>query len=190
MVPRKEKTEKRKGSRLLWVLLLLALLTVSAGGVRAYLLHSGDAVTNEFQVESDPKISINSTYEVTVSNTAYPVYLRAAVVVNWKDTEGHILATVPTGYTLTPSKDAKTGAAWVKHTDGFYYYTKSVITGEDIPPVITLSPPSVEQEGYTLVADVAVQAIQAIGTTDGAAPVDAVKDAWGISGAEITALTP
>lgn len=183
------RTENRKKNRILRAALLLALLTVSVGGVRAYLLHSDQAVSNTFAVDEDPKLSISESHEVTVSDTAYPVYLRAAVVVNWKDADGKILATVPSGYTLTPGKDTETGATWVKNNeDGFYYYTKSVLAGETTPPVITLTPPSVEQEGYTLVADVAVQAIQAVGTTDGESPVDAVQNAWGISGDAIKKL--
>lgn len=186
------RTENNKKKQILWAAALLVLLTLSVSGVRAYLLHS-DQVSNTLTVDSHPIISIGKNHVVTVSDTAYPVYLRAAVVVNWKDADGKILATVPSGYTLTPGKDTKTGATWVKNNeDGFYYYTKSVLAGETIPPVITLTPPSVEQEGYTLVADVAVQAIQAIGTTDTDEKY-AVENAWGIyvaSDGTLTATPP
>lgn len=162
-----------KNNPVFWTVLLLALLCSSVGGVWAYLLHSDDKVTNTFTVDSDPVISISTNHQVTVSNTAYPVYLRAAVVVNWKNGTDNVLATVPTGYTLTA------GDGWVLHDDGFYYYNKAVVNNESTSAVITLTPPADEQTGYTLVADVAVQAIQALGTTDeGDTP--AVTDAWGI----------
>ena len=184
---RHSKEQNRNPFPILRVILILALLTVSVGGVRAYLLHSDEVVSNSFVVDSHPSITVNTDYRVTISNTAYPVYLRAAVVVNWKDAEGHILATVPTGYKLTPGKDTQTGAAWVQHSDGFYYYNKAVNSEEETLPVI--APLTGIQDNYTLVADVAVQAIQAVGTTD-ADGKDAVFDAWGISGSQITALTP
>ena len=173
----KEKTAKK--SPVLLTILLLALLGLSVSGVRAYLLHADEAVSNTFIVEQDPQISINKDYQVSVQNTAYPVYLRAAIVVNWKKGNS-ILATDSTGYTPI------LGEGWFEH-QGFYYYTQQVNADEETTALIT-NPPSEEQDGYTLTADVAVQAIQAIGTTDGNNPVDAVKDAWGISGQEIKNL--
>lgn len=170
---------RRRISPAIWVVLILAVLGISIGGVRAYLSQSAeDAVTNSFSTSSAPAIVFdNNSYEVEVT-ADYAVYLRAAIVVNWKSGSGKLLAVQPEGYSLT------LGNNWVKHTDGFYYYRKAVTEGDEIPPVIqTVAPPGEDsqyyKEGYTLATNVAVQAIQALGTTDtGNTP--AVTAAWDI----------
>ena len=70
------------------------------------------------------------------------------------------------------------GPGWVLH-GGFYYYKQAVTNGEINSPVVSLTAST--KDGYTLIADVAVQAIQAVGQTDGSSPIDAVEQAWGIS---------
>lgn len=174
----------------LWGLLILAILGMSFGGVRAYLSASADSVSNSFSVDVHPTITVSDEYKVTVSNTDYAVYLRAAVVVNWKSTSSdNLLAAMPMGntdYTL------EAGENWFKHTDGFYYYRTAVQSTFTTTPVVTLMA-NTTQTGYSLVANVAVQAIQAVGTTDGDNPIDAVQDAWGISASQIaggSAATP
>lgn len=168
---------RRRISPAIWVVLILAVLGISIGGVRAYLSHSGGQVSNEFTTDNHPMITVRDDYSVTVT-ADYAVYLRAAVVVNWKSGSGKLLAVQPEGYSLT------LGNNWVKHSDGFFYYRKAVNNGDEIPPVIqTVAPPGEDsqyyKEDYTLAANVAVQAIQALGTTD-TDDKPAVTAAWDI----------
>ena len=168
---------RRRISPAIWVVLILAVLGISIGGVRAYLSYSAGEVNNLFTADMNPTVTVGKDYKVKVT-ADYAVYLRAAIVVNWKSGSGKLLAVQPEGYSLTP------GEGWVKHKDGFYYYRKAVNKGDEIPPVVqTVAPPGEDsqyyKEDYTLVANVAVQAIQALGTTDtGNTP--AVTAAWGI----------
>lgn len=167
------KYQKRTISPAIWIVLILAVLGMSFGGARAYLSHTGGEVENSFTTEVHPTITVSDDYKVTVSNTNYAVYLRAAVVVNWKsEGTGNLLAALPAAGT-----DYTVGRDWVKH-DGFYYYKQAVTNGEINSPVVSLTAST--KDGYTLIADVAVQAIQAVGQTDDATPIDAVEQAWGI----------
>ena len=170
------KYQKRTISPVIWIVLILAVLGMSFGGARAYLSHTGGEVENSFTTEVHPTITVSDDYKVTVSNTNYAVYLRAAVVVNWDNNNTDTVLAAKSGeYTLT------SGDGWVLHGD-FYYYNQAVTDGTIGTPVITASG---AKDGYTLKVDVAVQAIQAVGQTDGDSPVDAVFDAWGITAGEI-----
>ena len=125
---------RRRISPAIWVVLILAVLGISIGGVRAYLSHSAGTVNNQFDADTNPTVTVDD-YSVTVT-ADYAVYLRAAIVINWKSGSGKLLAVQPEGYSLT------LGNNWVKHTDGFYYYRKAVTEGDEIPPVIqTVAPP-------------------------------------------------
>ena len=170
----KFETPRRQFSPTVWIVLLLAVTAMSLGGVGAYLLHSTEQpVTNTFVTEAIPQISVSDDYKVTVSNTNYPVYLRAAVVVNWKSTNGKtVLATMPVeGTDYTVNKD------WELKDGNFYYYNRSVTNETIKAPIVTVNG---TKTNYELVVDVAVQAVQAVGTVDGGTTL-AVEDAWGLT---------
>ena len=162
----------RRTSPAAWIILVLVLLSLSFGGARAYLSISGDSVTNSFVIDNNPGISVGSDYRVTVT-AEYAVYLRAAVVPSWKsNSTNNILAAIPSERT-----DYTVGNDWV-YSGGYYYYTQAVTKNQPTTtPIVTSSTGT--REGYTLTMDVAVQAIQAIGTTDDG-NIKAVVDAWGV----------
>lgn len=177
---------EKKYALVVWTVLILGLLGISFGGVRAYLfLSAQNQVTNTFSVDGHPEVTIGDGYSVAV-RADYPVYLRAAVVLNWKTADDRLLAVVPSGYTLETQ--------WIYH-NGFYYYPEPVYsTDQDIPPVIdSLTAPGVGQAGYqagcTLIADVAVQAVQAVGSTD-SGDIPAVRDAWGVQPESLLPVQP
>ena len=170
----------RRTSPVIWIVLVLVLLSLSFGGVMAYLSISGGTVTNTFEADLNPVITVDDAYTVTVE-ADYAVYLRAAVVPNWvSNSSGTILAAVPVE---GKNQDYQVGSDWELLNDGFYYYTRPVT--DKTPTSAIVTPGSNTKDGYTLRIDVAVQAIQAIGTTDGNSPIEAVKDAWGITGEQI-----
>lgn len=183
MAREQQNTATKRTSPLLWLILILLLLGSTVGGVSAYLSASSNELKNEFQVDKPPTVTVTDN-SITVEDPGYAVYLRAAVVVNWKSTTtGNLLAEIPQegegkDYTLTA------GDGWFKHSDGFYYYKGVIDNGisETIP--ITLTTIS-SKDGYALTIQIAAQTVQAVGTTDGADPIDAVVDAWGITAGQI-----
>lgn len=162
----------RRNSPATWIILVVVLLSLSFGGARAYLSISGGSVTNSFDKDVNPVISVDNEYKVTVA-ADYAVYLRAAVVPNWKsNSTNNILADVPVKDT-----DYTVGSDWV-YNGGYYYYTQPVTQAQPTTTAI-VTKISNTKEGYTLIMNVAVQSIQAIGTTDNG-DIKAVVNAWGV----------
>ena len=173
---RRGKYQKQVKGYLIWAVALVALvLACSFPGVVAFLAKSpaGDAV-NIFEAAQPPlpQVVLQDGYScVDVGDSGYAVYVRAAVIPNWKEQEGVVVMT-SNGFSITPGPD------WVEHTDGFFYYTKPISSGRTSPIYTAVTAGS--KPGGTLEVDVAAQVIQALGTTDGSDPLTAVLDAWGV----------
>ena len=175
----KGKYSNRKKRRLApWAALALALvLTLSVGGTIAYLITDTRPVTNTFTpgniacavVESGWKDGNTTKKDVTIQNTGNTdAYIRAAIVVNWIDTNGHFApeAVSNNEYSLD------LGNGWIEQ-GGYYYWPSSVAASAETGKLIQSCSPNVTKEGYTLCVEVLADAIQAT-------PIKAVKDAWGI----------
>ena len=168
----------RKPVKLL--LSFLLIFTVSVGGTLAYLSTQTGPVVNTFmpshvdcvvEEEFDGTVKKN----VNVTNTSdIDAYIRVKLITyRVNEAEEHIGGTseVPE-FTL--------GTNWVKHTDGYYYYTLPVSAGEK--PAndliggegITLSSSYNDADGGKQVIEVMAEAIQAN-------PADAVGQAWGVT---------
>lgn len=159
-----------------WILVVLVLFGALIGTSAAYLSASTEAVANKLEISVKPTLTIGEDNSIKVENSGYAVYLRGTVTVNWvhQDT-GHLLAQLPqegTDYELTP------GTGWELH-DGFYYYDTALRSGAETAPMVTLTQKTTKN-GYRLELKVMAQTIQAVGQTDGDAPVDAILDAWGV----------
>ncbi len=190
-----------KRKRILPVILAVTfVLAVTVATVYAYLSASTNTVSNSFSADVDPVLSITETFKDNVKSnvavqvekageTTYTVYVRAAIVVTWKDTSGNVLATKPvspTDYTITLND-----TNWFLHTDGYYYCKSPVQSGNATPVLITTCAPveGKTPEGYGLNVEIIAQAVQAKGTTDvGGTP--AVTDAWGVTVGGNGDLTP
>ena len=164
------------------VLLLTAvalLLTIAVGGTIAYLTTSTETVENVFEPASVVP-EIEETFTGTEKDDVYfwnsgevDAYIRAAVVVNWKNqTTGELQPIKESDYTMT----IPAGRGWSKANDGFYYYggvikpseSKPESAGTDYSTTVLLTdcklasgvtPP----DGYTLHVEIIAQAIQADG---------------------------
>lgn len=173
---------QKKGKPLLVVAVILVavlVLVCSFSGVIAYLARSADDVVNAFEPAHPPAPQVvrrNGYSCVDVGNPGYAVYVRAAVVPNWK-LDGNVILATPNDFVITP------GADWVEHADGFFYYTKPISSGCTTP--IYTGVTSNSKPGGAIDVDVAVQVIQALGTTDGADPITVVLDAWGVQPDEL-----
>lgn len=186
------KYQKRpKGISLItMVLIAILIISLSAGSVVAWLSITGGQVENSFVPDEDPVPTITETFDddkvksnvaVDVGDTGYAVYVRAAIVVNWKNAEdGNVLGQKPVlndDYILTLNE-----TDWF-YKDGFYYHKAMVNTGDSTANLITtcqlkdgITPP----QGYDLNVEIIAQTIQALGTTD-TGDTPAVKVAWGVT---------
>lgn len=185
------KQRSRKNTRIITLLIALLLFSALAvGGTVAWLTANATPVENTFtpsHVACRVDESFNSTTgvksNVNVTNTGdTEAYIRVKLVTyRVNDAAQHIggTATIPT---FTP------GAGWVKHTDGYYYYTSPVKPNEkpkaDLINSITLTGSYNDADGGKQVIEVMAEAIQS-------QPPAAVKEAWGVSISEgsVTAYT-
>lgn len=160
------------------VALCFVVLACVAGGVWAYLNSKTETVSNEF-VPAKVSCSIEETFngevksDVKIKNTGnVDAYIRAMVIVNFKSSDGKILATSPkegVDYNITWAS-----RGWAKGSDGFWYYSESVapeaLTANLIETASAISAP----KGYSLDIQIIASAIQSD-------PDRAVIEAWGIT---------
>lgn len=184
----KGKYSNRKKRRLApWAALALALvLTLSVGGTIAYLITDTGPVTNTFTpgnvacevIEPGWKDGHTTKENVTIQNTGNTdAYIRAAIVVTWQNaSSGNVLGKAPvlgSDYTLQLATDT----GWdITTSDGYYYYATAVSANNSTGILINECKvlKSAPAEGYTLCVEVLADAIQAT-------PINAVKDAWGVT---------
>lgn len=157
---------------------LLAAAVV--GGTIAYLQAQSETVANKFEpgsviIDIPEELDGGVKRNVSVKNVGVsPAYIRAAIVVNWKDADGNVYSVKPvkgTDYNITMPENS----GWFFNSnDGYWYYNSIVApdnnTGiliEECQPVS----PSTAPAGYTLSVEIVSQAIQA-------APEEAVEGAW------------
>ena len=163
---------KRTGILLAAVIVLLA---GAVGGTWAFLVAQSEPVQNNFtyaHVRCTIKEKFDGTTksDVQIQNTGdIPAYIRARIVVTWKDTRGNVSA-VPvenTDYTI-----AFNTTDWTQQ-DG-YWYCKNAVDAKDFTPVLIKK---CEKTGnapkdYDLSVEILADAIQS-------EPANAVKEAWG-----------
>lgn len=174
-----------------WLLILVALGSLGTGTVAAYLSYATKPVTNTFQAAQSVVPSVQETFNdkvktnvsINVGNTSvnndagYSVYVRAAVIVTWKDSAGDVLGKVPvegTDYEISFNKND-----WFLEGD-YWYHREAVNSQRNTGNLITsckMKEGAVVPEGYTLNVEILAQTIQALGTTD-ADNTPAVTDAW------------
>ncbi len=163
---------KRSGILLAAVIVLLA---GAVGGTWAFLVAQSEPVQNNFTYAHvsctiDEKFENGVKSDVKIQNTGdIPAYIRARIVVTWKDASGKVSA-VPvkdSDYTMTM------GTGWTKGTDGYWYCNTAVDAGGETPVLIT----KCEKKGnapkdYNLSVEILADAIQS-------EPASAVTEAWG-----------
>lgn len=173
--------------------LLLALALLTGLSVRvsvAYLADRTAEKKNEFTYGRVTS-SVNETFEeefgdpvkrnVSLRNTGNtPAYLRALLVVTWKDENGVVFSTLPVedeDYEI----DMTLAKHWILKDEGFgsyIYYRYPVDPGESTPELIDMVRQNThatapENGKYKLSFEIVVDAVQAY-------PADAVKEAWNV----------
>ena len=172
---RRRKCRSKKTGTLLFSLVLL--LTMMIGGTLAYLTMKTDPIQNVFTpshvscfVEEDFDGTTKSNVNVR-KDSDINAYIRVKLVtyrVNAANQHIGGIADLPT-FTL--------GAGWVKHTDGYYYYTQPVAPGAspaaNLTDSMTLTGVYNDADGGKQVVEVMAEAIQSV-------PTSAVVSAWNV----------
>ena len=172
---------KRRKTKLLVIISLCVLLAMAGGATLAYLSARGETVTNSF-TPGNAECVLND--DRTVENTGnIPVYVRAAIIVNWENTSGQINGIAPketTDYELT------LGDGWSRNNADGYYYYNAALTVDGNTKVSTPVVASVNQKttnsGYDLAVDILVEAIQSEGMGAGSAVAAWTKAQSALSG--------
>lgn len=164
---------KRSGILLAAVIVLLA---GAVGGTWAFLVAQSEPVQNNFtyahvSCRIDEKFENGVKSDVKIQNTGdISAYIRARIVVTWKDTSGNVSA-VPvkdTDYTITFN-----GEKWTQQGD--YWYCKTAVNPNGFTPELITeckkTGDATAPEGYDLSVEILADAIQS-------EPASAVKDAW------------
>lgn len=154
-------------------MVVVALVAAIVPATIAFMKEQTTEVKNTFN-KGEVSVDINEEFDGTVKENVNftndgTVYeqVRASITINWVDADGNVSAQAPVAgvdYTIS------FGDNWSKDGDSFWYYYEGAIgPGETTTNLINSVQPLVEKEGYTLMVDIAAQAIQA----------DSADDAWG-----------
>lgn len=167
-----------------WLLagLLAVLLLASITGTIVYIqVHSH--ISNSFTV-AKLSIELNETFDgkdktnVTVKNTGdVPAYLRAAIVVNWKDTDGTVISANESEYSMAM------GPEWVQGADSYWYCKKPTDARQPSPALIVSCKPTVVKADQRLSVEILIQGVQA-------EPATAVEELWDATVTADGTLTP
>ena len=173
---------------LVLVVSVLVLLLAVAGGTLAWLT-AQDSVTNTFSpayVTCDVAENFENGIKsgVKIKNTSnIPAYIRAYIVVTWKDADGNVYGQKPVegedkDYTMEIPRDT----AWVTGSDGYYYYTSPVAVDGSTGVLISECKPVAGKapNGYNLSVEIIAEAIQSVPTTT-------VEGVWGPT---VTSVAP
>lgn len=165
---------KRSGILLAAVIVLLA---GAVGGTWAFLVAQSEPVQNNFTY-AHVSCTINEKFEndvksdVKIQNTGdIPAYIRARIVVTWKDANGKVSA-VPvknTDYTIAFNE-----TDWTQQGD--YWYCKTAVNPNGFTPELITECKKTDNanvpDDYDLSVEILADAIQS-------EPANAVKEAWG-----------
>ena len=152
------------------------LLAGAVGGTWAFLVAQSEPVQNNFTY-AHVSCTINEEFDgttksnVKIQNTGdIPAYIRARIVVTWKDANGNVSSTVPvknTDYTIAFNE-----TDWKQ--EGEYWYCKTAVDAKDFTPVLITKCEKTgdSPDGYDLSVEILADAIQS-------EPASAVTEAWG-----------
>jgi len=165
----------KRSKFLLAALALLFITAIGVGTTIAFLTKETGPLINKF-VPGEVTTAVVETFEnnikenVMIENTGnVPAYIRAAVLINWVDSEGNI-----SGKALQSGEDYSMvfpdGTDWFVQ-GGFYYFKSSVGPGAMTSDLISSIEPLKNKEGYTLQVDILGSGIQSM-------PSVAVEEVW------------
>ncbi len=163
-----KETIKKLGRTLLVGMLAVCSIGGGAKETMAYDTRVSQLV-NHFSV-GNTDIEVMENFDGTtksdvkiVNRGNISVYVRAAVVVYWKDSKGKVMLEQPTDKDYTLVSAAQDSGWAVSAEDGFFYYKDLLEPGEKTPPLVeNCVDLKTYDDGRILVVDVAAQSIQQI----------------------------
>ena len=170
---------RRKNAAVLFPALAF-LLAFGVGGTAAFLVARDNPIINKF-THAKVSCQVNEAFDgstkanVTIQNTGdIEAYIRAAIVVTWKDTAGNVYAGKPVAgmdYSITLNTED-----WVHGSDGFYYYKRPVAKDAGTTVLIRNCAPVQENtpDGYGLNVEILGSAIQSV-------PAATVENSWDVT---------
>ena len=178
-------SRRKKHSRIrmnkLAILFIAVVMLIGAvvGSTVAFLVTETTPVTNTFEYAKVSCEVIEDTWDQTtksgvhIKNTGTTdAYIRATYVVNWLDSAGNIVASVPEGYSYELTVNPN--STWTKGEDGYFYYLSPVAPRESTAgSLLTCTVTYPENPEYTLSVEILATAVQST-------PANAVADAWGV----------
>lgn len=175
--PRRRAVRMNKTAILLLAVILLAGAVI--GTTVAYLTTNTSAIVNTFEY-AKVSCDVEETFKndeksnVQIRNTGnIPAYIRAYVVVNWLDSAGNIVPSVPSGYDydLKMPIDSR----WVLKDDGYYYYSDPVAPDDATGgSLLTCTWTHPENPQYRLSVEIIATAIQS-------QPANVITDVWHVT---------
>lgn len=176
-VKKRRKSKVRMNRATVLLMAVLMLIGVVAGSTVAYLFTKTDEVKNTFEY-GKVSCAIREDFtdkthkkDVQVENTGnVDAYIRAVVVVNWLDSQGNIVASVPAGYEC--NLQAPKNDNWVEYGGYFYYKLPVAPKDSTASSLLECTVTYPEHPEYTLSVEILATAVQS-------EPASAVKDAWG-----------
>lgn len=158
--------KKFRGKAIMLLAVLAVLMALPISGTMAYLMVGTDELVNTFtpvQVDTVIRETVvkgsKSAIKVENKNDVknIPVYVRVAVVGNWVNENGQIVA--PWTAPATPASD------WTKADDGFYYYNSVLQVGAETSPLFSNAITEADKPDGAdhLVVTVVHQSIQSVG---------------------------
>lgn len=132
------------------------LITLAVGGTIAFVIRQSNSLTNRF-APGYVASSVNTENQKITNEGNVDAYVRAAVVVNWMDSNGNV-------YGLRPSYTIEANEGWTA-VDGIFYYN-AILGGKETtltaPATVTVTGEAPSNE-YTLSIEIVAEAIQANG---------------------------
>ena len=172
----KRKVRFRVNKTLFLILAIVMLIGTVVGTTVAFLVDKTDEVQNTFEY-AKVSCEVRETFDgskkenVQIENTgSTDAYIRATYVINWVDSTGNIVASVPEGYSysLTVNPDGK----WTAKGGYFYYPTPVAPEKQTEGSLLTCTVTHPENPEYTLSVEILATAVQSD-------PASAVQEAWG-----------
>lgn len=176
--------------RLALLISIILVVTCTVGVTLAYIVTSTGSVVNTFKpatIGTDIVEKIEGEVKKSVAvenNSDMPVYVRAQIVVTWKNPDtGEVLGETPVkgadkdyDYNLLAGESYN----WIVGADGYYYYKVPVDATEPenvTDPLITNGVAKHTNGDYVISMEILTQSVQA-------EPATAVTELWGVTVAE------
>lgn len=177
-VKRRRKSKVRMNRATVLLMAILMLVGVVAGSTVAYLIDKTDGVQNTFEYgrvscKVEEKFDGKEKKDVQIQNTGnVNAYIRATYVINWLDTDGNIVASVPDGYSY--SLTLNPGNKWKKIGD--YYYYPDPVAPDHLTDgsLLTCTVTRPENPEYRLSVEILATAVQS-------EPASAIEEAWSVT---------